>query len=862
MRSHPGPGQGAGESGNPPPPDDPPPIGAYLRAWRERALLTQEQLAERAGVSARTLRRLEAGEAGRPQTSTLRLLAGALGLSEAEQATLTAARGTPDAAAGPSEIAPPPPDDVPHQLPAPPPGFTGRVAELADLDRVQDATAVVITAIDGMAGIGKTALAVHAAHRLAGHFPDGQLFLDLHGHTEGVAPVAPAEAVERVLRTLGVSGPQIPEELDDRAALYRSRLAGRKVLVLLDNAAEETQVVPLLPGTPGCLVLVTSRRRLAGLDHTQTLSLDVLPLADATALFARSAGEHRVRGVPPGQVDEVVELCGRLPLAIRIAAARLRSRPVWTPAHLVDRLRDHHHRLTELGAGRRSVAAALDLSYRHLSPRLQRAYRLLGLHPGADLDTHAAAALIDADSRDAGRAIEHLVDAHLLQEPTAGRFRFHDLVRDHAVAAAARHEPGPARQAAVTRLLDHYRHTASVAMDLAHPYGRGRTPQVPPADTPAPPLAGPDRAGSWLDTELPNLLAAAHHAAEHGRPDHARHLSVTLHRHLRGNGHYADAEALHGRVVAATRATGNRAGELEALVCLGQARWLQGRLEPAASCYESALGIARAIGHPAGEVDALCGLADFRFAQGLFDEAAERFEGALELARRTADGIGELDALLGLGWTLMAQDRTATDVFERALDLARTRGDCTSELHALRALGHLHRLASRLDAATTCFEQALAIARAAGRRGGEVGALIGLAWVHRMQGGFDRSAACYRQALPVARQLGDLNWLFEILHGMGRLHHAAGDQAESIDLHQQALDVATGLGQPADEARAHDGLAHAHRALTRPEQARRHWQRALDILTELGVDVTEDAEATAPTIRAHLAELAGPGPGR
>ncbi len=267
---------------------------------------------------------------------------------------------------------------------------------MAALDQVHDASTVVISAIDGMAGIGKTALAVHLAHRIADRYPHGQLFIDLHGHTPGMAPREPAEALDHLLRALGVPGPQIPADLDDRAALYRTRLADQKILILLDDAATETQVAPLLPGSPGCLVLITSRRRLAGLDPTHTLSLDTLPAPDAASLFVQTAGEGRLSDEPPDLVAELVELCGRLPLAIRIAAARLRSHPAWSLPHLVQRLQDRQHRLSELEAGQRSVTATLDLSYQHLSPDLQRTYRLLGLHPGPDIDMYATAALLDS----------------------------------------------------------------------------------------------------------------------------------------------------------------------------------------------------------------------------------------------------------------------------------------------------------------------------------------------------------------------------------------------------------------------------------------------------------------------------------
>jgi transcriptional regulator with XRE-family HTH domain len=365
-------------------------------------MLTQEQLAQRAGLSVRTVRRLETGTVTRPQGFTLRRLIEALDLGPAQLDELAAAarahpvegepaepsrRRSPSPARGePERVGMP----VLRQLPAAPPLFTGRSFELSDLERARDTGSVVIVTIDGMAGIGKTALALHAAHRLSAEYPDGQLFLNLHGYTQGVDPVPPGEALDRLLRALGVPAEQIPAHTEDRAALYRSRLADRKMLVVLDDALSEAQVRPLLPATPGSMALVTSRRRLVELDHSLTVSLDVLPQPDALALFARSAGV----GAEDAGVEDVVELCGRLPLALRIAAARLRSRPTWAAEHLLERLRDRQERLGELELGERSVTAALDMSYLQLDPELQRAYRLCGPLPESSFDVYVAAAAV------------------------------------------------------------------------------------------------------------------------------------------------------------------------------------------------------------------------------------------------------------------------------------------------------------------------------------------------------------------------------------------------------------------------------------------------------------------------------------
>lgn len=430
------------------------PLGTLLRRWRERALLTQEQLAQGAGLNVRTVRRLESSGLQQPRMESIRLLAEALGLDGEERATLAAvARSLPasperDDPAG----TPPAAVTVPRQLPAGVAAFVGRERELTALEDYENANTATVVAIDGMAGAGKTALAVHAAHRLAPRFPDGQLFVNLHGHTQGMTPVDPGDALARVLRALSVPGERVPEHVDDRAALYRSVVADRKVLIVLDNAADEDQVCPLLPAGPGCRLIVTSRRRLIGLDDTRTLSLDVLPREEAVALFTHTVGREHVMDAPGGVLTETVERCGLLPLAIRIAAVRLQARPTWSVRHLLDRLNDD--RLAELTVGRHSVTAALDLSYQRLSEDQRRVYRLLGSLVGAEFGVDEAAAVQDTTVVRARRELDQLLDVHLLQEPAPTRYRFHDLVRDHVSAlspgGAPRRDrdppgPGPAR---------------------------------------------------------------------------------------------------------------------------------------------------------------------------------------------------------------------------------------------------------------------------------------------------------------------------------------------------------------------------------------------------------------------------------
>lgn len=795
---------------------------------------------------------------------------------------------------------------VPAQLPAGPTAFTGRATELDRLlargswwrssaDGPAPAT-VVISAIDGMAGVGKTALAVHAAHRMAEHYPDGQLFLDLHGYTEGVAPTDPAAALDAMLRALGTPGPQIPPTLDERAALYRTCLADKQVLILLDNASSEGQVLPLLPGTAGCLVLITSRRRLSGLDGVDPVCLDVLPLPEAVALFVATAGADRIE---PDQrmVEEIVEACGGLPLAVRIAAGRLRHRPAMTLADLAELLQDKQHRLTELHAGHRSILATFDLSYADLAADQQRALRLLSLHPGTDFDLYAAAALTDTTTRQIRRTLDDLIEAHLLDQHAPGRYRFHDLLRAHAAHTAAAVDGEADRQAALDRLFDHYGHTAAIAADLAYADNARPRPDAQPPATPGPPVLDQQQALSWLETELANLLAAATHAVGHGRGDHTMHQSAALHRHLRTRGHYTHGTALHQRALQAARArsdptaeldvlnnlgwthlingctqlstesfeqalrlaraTGLRSSEPDALTGLGNNHYLQGRYQQATDVYQQALRLARTTGNHTSQLDALIGLGRVHQLQDRLLEATACYEQALRLARSSADHHGELTALTGLGYVYHGQDRLdrSAECYEQALHIAGVTGDRNGELYALIGLGNINLRQDRPADAATAYQHALRIAQAAGNRNGELNALTRLGHVHRLYGRHQQAIDAFGQASRIAQMIGDRNGQFEAHEGLGRTHHALGHDHDALTRHQAALDLATELGQPADQARAHDGLAQIHRALGHRHQAQHHWHTAFQILTDHHIDHTYDPQVGTATIHAHLAAL-------
>ncbi|MEV0675236.1 tetratricopeptide repeat protein [Actinosynnema sp. NPDC050436] len=772
-----------------------------------------------------------------------------------------------------------------NDLPGDLPDFTGREEEIAALRSLLPTGdgrggAAVVVAVDGMAGVGKTAFAVHVAHGLADRHPDAQLFLDLHGHTAGREPRDPSDALDALLRGLGVPGRRIPDDPEARAGLWRSVLADRKAVVVLDNAVSTAQVRPLLPANPDCLVLITSRRRLTDLESTRTLSLDVLPPGDAEALFARIVGDDRaVAG--SRAVGEVVRLCGRLPLAVRITAARLRSRPAWTTAHLVQRLREERRRLGELTTGDRSVAAAFGLSHRDLAPTHQRLFRLLGTHPGTDFDAHLAAAVADSDLYEAERLVEDLLDVHLLQQRTAGRYRFHDLLRAYAAQSTADTDSPDVRHAVLTRILDYYLHTSSAAMDVVAPEKRGMRPGSPMPATPVPPVSDHEQALSWLEGERANLVAVATQAADHGRPTQAGHLSATLWRYLLVGGYFDDALALHTVAITTARSTGDRFREGEAHFHIGFTYWRLGRSEQALAHLERALVLAEELRDHALHARALFGMGLAHWGLGRYHEALDRYTRGLALARQLGDRGLEGQALVGMGfnhWGLgrfadsIEHHRQGLDVardtgdrglegyplvgtglalgslgrYEEALDyhvrglrLAREAGDRSLEGRALTGSGAACRGLARHEEALDHDLRGLRLAREIGDRSLEGRALTGLGSTCRGLGRHREALAHFEQALDLARATGNRNLETEALNGLGETTRGTADPAAALAHHREALALACETGNRAEQARAHGGIAHAHDDLDRPDEALRHRHRAAALRHELGTPDTD-----------------------
>jgi tetratricopeptide (TPR) repeat protein len=653
------------------------------------------------------------------------------------------------------------------QLPHDVAGFTGRAGELAELRALfagegRGGATVVISAIDGVAGIGKTALAVHVAHQLAGRFADAQLYVDLRGFDPRQSPLPPADALRHLLRGLGVDPRRVPGDLDDQVGMYRSLLAGRRALVVLDNAATAEQVRPLLPGGSQCAVLVTSRNRLSGLvvrDGARRLALDLLPEADAVALLAGILGAERVAAEPAATV-ELARLCGRLPLALRIAADRAAAGPRRALGELVAALDVERDRLDLLATPdadqTTAVRAVFSWSYRALPAAAARAFRLLGLHAGPDIGARAAAALLGATASGARALLDALATAHLIEEHRPGRYRLHDLVRLYAAEQAA-DEPEPDRAAAVARLLDWHLHTAAAADGLLSPQRRAVPLERPAAG--ATPLAftGPAQAADWCEAELPNLVAAVEQARQAGQHATAWKLPIVLEGFFHVRKHWNDWIATHQAGLAAAEQARDPHGQASVLNGLGAALSELQRFEEALDCHQRALDRWVEAGDPWGQSTGLINLAIDCSVLQRFDEALDHERRALALAREIGDRRLECIALNNLGETYrqLGRHTEALEHGRRALDFWQEVGDLRAQGIVVNGLGQTCLDMGRTEEAIDHFHRALAVRREIGTQWGEAESLAGLATAMLDAGQPDAARQSWQAALAIFADLGD-----------------------------------------------------------------------------------------------------------
>jgi tetratricopeptide (TPR) repeat protein/transcriptional regulator with XRE-family HTH domain len=734
-------------------------FGLAVRAHRRRLGLSQEDLAQRIGVSTSTIGKVEAGRISQPRPATMRLLADAFGLTGEARDRFCQTAGIPPARPSGFQVAAQlPPDVYP---------FAGRAEELAELDALlavpsERPTVAVISALSGMAGIGKTSLAVHWARRVAGHFPDGQLYVNLRGFDPSGRVMDPADAIRGFLDALGVVPDQIPASPDAQAARYRSLLVGKRVLVLLDNARDAEQVRALLPASPAALVLVTSRNQLTGLlatDGAHPLHLSLLSPEESRELLNERLGDDRV-AAEPGALPEIVAACAGLPLALSIAAARAQQSGFPLAALAAD-LNEAGQRLNALDAGDplSDVRAIFSWSCATLTPPAARLFRLLGLNPGADLSIMAAAALAGAPVAETRRMLSQLTRANLATEHRPGRYTQHDLLRAYAEELASKDETGDA----LSRLIAHYVHTACAANRLVYPNLDAIAVPLEqlPSGVGVERIADHQAAMAWLEAEHANLLAAAACAAAAGLHTYTWQLAWGLDTFHRRQWHLHDRMATWQAAVTAARQLGSPTVLAYTHRRLGEAYRGLGRPAEASAQAREALLLFDGIGDRCGEADVHLDLSMLAERQGDLDEALEHAERALAATR--------------------SGEAPATEPVE--LRMAR----------ALNTVGWFRALLGDHAAALVFCQEALAINTRRGDHENIAFTLDSLGYAHQHLRHYERAVDCYERAIEIFRRLGHASMTADALERLGDTHHEAGHADAACEAWNGALDIRTKL---------------------------------------------------------------------
>jgi DNA-binding SARP family transcriptional activator/Tfp pilus assembly protein PilF/DNA polymerase III delta prime subunit len=666
---------------------------------------------------------------------------------------------------------------TPAQLPVDVGDFVGRAGLVRQIEQLLvDDRQVPVVALSGPPGVGKTAVAVHVAHRLAEQFPDGQLYVDLHGATAGLQPLAPSEVLGRFLRALGVDPVGVPAELDEASGLFRSWVAGRRVLVVLDNAADATQVRPLLPASLGCGVLVTSRQVLVGLAGATNLPLDALAPAEAVELLGRVAGQARV-AAEPAAAAAVAEWCGWLPLALRIAGARLAARPAWPVGALAERLADAQGRLDELEVAEVGVRASLQVSYQQLcdgSGSLDRAaaeaFGLLGIPDSPEVGVPVVARLLDVSEDAAERVLERLVDAQLLEAPAPGRYRLHDLLRLYARELATQHHGAWAQAAALTRAIRFYVASAWQTLAVLRPGDYRLTQADDRWRKGGLEFADQQAALGWLEVERPNLLAAVGQAV--GTAGVPPELGMQL------------AQALFGFF------------------------WVHSHWDDWVQANQIALGVARRAGDLGAQAQTHNDLGACYYRQGRYDQALAHLRESLTIRRELDDPTGQALSLGNLGRLYQALGRyeEALACLQESLTICQRLGDRRGQASCLANLGELYQRQGRYEEALACLRESLAIRQHMADRHGQAHNLGNLGIVYERQGRHEEALACLRESLTIYRELGDSRSEAESLHELGMALRALGRSEDAQARWLEALAIFERL-QATDADQVRDLLA-------------------------------------------------------
>jgi tetratricopeptide (TPR) repeat protein/DNA-binding XRE family transcriptional regulator len=745
-------------------------LGERLASCRRLAGMSQQELAERSGLTVRTIGNLERGRARWPHPDTVRRLADALelrgevreefmasvGSRPARRAATAAPACGGEPSPGPGASLP-----VPRQLPSAVRHFTGRKAELdflaclLDAGGARDGGTVVISAIGGTAGVGKTALAIHWAHQVADRFPDGQLYVNLRGFDPSGSPVAPAEAIRGFLDALAVPPERIPPGADAQASLYRGLLADKRILIVADNAHDEAQVRPLLPASPASLVIITSRSQLVGLaaaDGARLLTLDLLPHDEAVQLLTARIGGDRA-AAEPDAVGEITRLCACLPLALAVAAARAAARPGISLTALAGELRDADGRLDVLDAGEAaaSVAAVFSWSCRQLSANAARMFRLLGLHPGPDISVRAAASLAAANEPQVRQLLRELARACLITEHAPGRYAFHDLLRAYAAAQARQCDSQPDQDAAIGRALDHYLHTAARAALLLRP-GREAVSLARPRPGAAPErLADHQQALAWFIAEHQVLVAVVTLAGDLAADSHAWQLPCAMTDYLYRRGYPHEGLTMLARAVAAATRLDDALGQAMSLRALGNACANTGDYDQARADLERCLPLYQRLGNRTGQALAHQGLSRLAELQGRPADALGHAEQALRLYQATGDQPGQARVLNGVAWchALLGHYQRARGFSEQSLALIAELGGCDFEYNARDTLGYVELHLGDPARAIAHFEVALGLCRDRGDRYSEAEILTHVGDARHAAGDLPQARQAWRQALAI-----------------------------------------------------------------------------------------------------------------
>ncbi|WP_455359386.1 cyclophane-containing RiPP biosynthesis TPR protein HaaT [Streptomyces sp. SYSU K21746] len=750
----------------------------------------------------------------------------------------------PDDGAGPPGAA-----LVLRSLPRDTAAFTNRSVELERLLNSVDVSQengepLPVHVIDGMPGVGKTAFAVRAGHVLSERFPDGQLFVNLNGHTPGRNPVEATDALASLLAATGVPAQRIPVGDDAgvvteaRAAMWRTRLADKKALLILDNAASYGQLEPLLPGGNGCLVLVTSRKRLAAHEEV-VLAVEALPPDHAISLFTQLS-RRPAGSFDPAVLEELVRLCGCLPLGVSLLAARLRHHPSWSADDLLGRLREARGRLGEMRAGDRAVAATFDLSYQDLPPDRKRFFRSLGFFPGTDIDVYAGAALGAIPVSSARRHLDDLYDDHLIDENPGGRYRLHDLLRDYARALADEGD-GMDHTQAVQRVCTYYltaltnanRHLArggAVAVAPPPPVSDGTSrPETPALET-------RNVALGWLEHERATVLACIEQANSLALHDTVIRLAAAMAPFLRQAGPWDQAAGLHRAAADAARRTGDRQALADALAELGVVRRFMAHYAVAAEILNEAVTHYDAVGDLRGKANALNQVGIVQYMTADNDASAQAQTEALAIYRDLGDRLGQANALADLGMVRRQTSRldAAVETQTQALSISRQLNDRYGEANSLRDLGVVHCLMGEYALAARRHHEAFDIYRELDDRVHQAYALNEMGVVRRLTGDDVGAREAHTQALDHYTELGDQFGRANSIRHLGVLERLAGRAPEAVTAQEEALSLYRELGSRGGEAAALGELGAARGAVGDRAGATAAFGRSLELLRELG----------------------------